>query len=73
MNTATAPTAADIQAALRQLYVERALAELADVAHDDGRMADLLEDIHAHESALAGMVVTEIAILRAELSGSLRG
>jgi hypothetical protein len=73
MNTATTPTAADIQAALRQLYVERALAELADVAHDDGYMADLLEDIQAHESALTGMVVTEIAILRAELNGSLRG
>jgi hypothetical protein len=35
--------------------------------------ADLLEDIHAHRSALAGMVVTEIAILRAELGGLLRG
>ena len=73
MNTTTTPTAAEIQAALRLLYVERALAELEDLADDAVYMADLLEDIHAHRSALVGMVVTEIAILRGELSGPLQG
>jgi hypothetical protein len=41
MKTATTPTAADIQAELRLLYIERALAELQGLASDAAYMADL--------------------------------
>jgi hypothetical protein len=73
MRTTTTTTAADIQAELRLLYVERALAEVQGLASDPSYMADLLEDIHQHKSAFVGAVVTEIASLRAELDGPLRG
>lgn len=73
MKTKITQTAADIQAQLRLLYVERALAELKGLASDAGYMDDLLDDIHEHQSAFVGTVVTEIATLRAELSGPLRG
>jgi len=73
MKTQTNRTAVDIQADLRMLYVERALATLEGLASDPSYMADLLDDIGSHESALVGAVVTEIATLRAELSAPLRG
>jgi hypothetical protein len=73
MKTKTPPTAADIQAKLRLLYVERALAELHGLASNASYMTDLLDDIHAHKSAFVGASVTEIATLRAELNGPLRG
>lgn len=73
MKTTTTPTAADIQAQLRMLYVERALAELEGLASDPGYMDDLLDEIHEHQSAYVGAVVTEIATLRAELGAPLLG
>jgi hypothetical protein len=73
MKTTTTRTAADIQAQLRLLYVERALAELEGLASDPSYMEDLLDEIHEHQSAYVGTVVTEIATLRAELSAPLRG
>jgi hypothetical protein len=36
-------------------------------------MADLLDDIDSLKNAYVGAVVTEIATLRAELGGPLRG
>jgi hypothetical protein len=66
-------TAVDIQVELRQLYFERALAELHGSAFDADYMADLLADIAAHRSALVGAAVTEIASLRADLTGQLQG
>lgn len=73
MKTTTTTTAADIQAELRLLYIERALAEVQGLASDARYMADLLDDIHQHKSAFVGAVVTEIASLRSELDGPLRG
>jgi hypothetical protein len=73
MKPTTIPTAADIQSELRLLYVERALAELQGLTSDAGYMADLLDDIDAHKSAFVGAIVTEIATLRSELNGPLRG
>lgn len=73
MQIATTLTAAELQDELRLLYAERSLAELAGLASDPLYMDDLLDDIDAHRSALAGVVVTEIATLRAELGGPLRG
>jgi hypothetical protein len=73
MNTTTTRTAADIQADLRLLYVEHALAEIEGLTSDAGYMADLLDDIREHKSAFVGTVVTEIATLRAELDAPQRG
>lgn len=73
MKTTATHTAADIQAELRLLYIERALAEMQGLVSDAGYMADLSDDIHQHKSALVGAVVTEIATLRAELDAPLRG
>ena len=73
METTTTRTAAEIQFELRLLYAERALAELEGLAGDAAYMADLLDDIHRYRSAFVGAVVTEIATLRSELSGPLRG
>jgi hypothetical protein len=73
MKTATSRSAVDIQADLRLLYIERALAGVEGLVSDAAYMADLLDDIHQHRSAFVGAVVTEIATLRAELDGPLRG
>ena len=69
----THTSAADLQQELRLLYAERSLAELEGLSADPGYMTDLLDDIRAHESAFVGVAVTEIATLRAELGGRLRG
>jgi hypothetical protein len=73
MQIETTLTSTELQEDLRMLYVERSLAELAGLTSDAGYMTDLLEDISAHESAFTGVVVTEIATLRAELGGPLLG
>ena len=73
METTTTRTAAEIQVALRLLYIERALAEIEGLAADASYMADLLDEIHGYQAVFAGTVVTEIATLRAELSGPLLG
>ncbi|MEA2180387.1 MAG: hypothetical protein QOG77_3684 [Solirubrobacteraceae bacterium] len=73
MQIETTLTSTELQEELRLLYVERSLAELAGLASDPGYMTDLLDDISAHESAFTGVVVTEIATLRAELGGPLLG
>jgi hypothetical protein len=73
MEIETTLTSTELQQELRLLYAERVLAELAGLASDQGYMEDLREDITAYESAFTGVVVTEIATLRAELGGPLRG
>jgi len=69
----TTTSAVDLQQELRLLYAERSLAVLEGLSTDPAYMTDLLEDITAHESAFVGVAVTEIATLRAELGGRLRG
>ena len=66
-------TAVKLQADLRLLYAERALAGLEGLGSDPSYMADLLDDIDSLKNAYIGAVVTEIATLRAELGGPLRG
>ena len=73
MQIETPLTSTELQEQLRLLYAERNLAELEGLAADPHYMDDLLDDISAHESALMGVVVTEIATLRAELGGPLVG
>jgi hypothetical protein len=73
MSIETSLTSSELQQELRLLYAERSLAELAGLSADVRYMDDLLEDISAHENAFTGVVVTEIATLRAELGGPLWG
>jgi hypothetical protein len=73
MQTEATLTAAKIRADLRLLYAERALAGLEGLGNDPSYMADLLDDIDSLKNAYVGAVVTEIATLRAELGGPLRG
>ena len=73
MLTPDAPTAHNILEQLRELYLERALAEVNGLDSDRPYMADLQRDIVDHRRAVVGAAVTEIATLRAELSGPLHG
>ncbi len=73
MQIETTLTSIELQDELRQLYAERSLAELSGLASDPAYMDDLLDDIDSLKEAYVGAVVTEIATLRAELSGRLRG
>jgi hypothetical protein len=73
MLTPDAPTTQQILDQLRELYLERALAEVNGLDSDRPYMADLERDIVDHQRAAVGAAVTEIATLRAELSGPLHG
>jgi hypothetical protein len=54
---------------LQELQAERALASIEGLAGNPAYMADLDEEIAAARSAYMGAAVTEIASLRAQLSG----
>jgi hypothetical protein len=58
---------------LRQLQAERALALIEGLEANAAYMADLDDEITATRFAYVGAAVTEIASLRAELSGPQRG
>ena len=73
MTTATTTNAAEIQEALRLLYVERALAQTRGLHLNRTYMAELERDIVAHRHAYTGAALTEIATLRGALSGRLVG
>ena len=73
IRTDTIRSAIEIQDQLRLLYIERALAKIEGLAADQSYMADLLDDIESHKAAFVGAVVTEIASLRGQLGGALRG
>jgi hypothetical protein len=59
----------EIQTHLRRLKAERALASLEGLTSDRAYMADLAEEIAATRHAYVCAAVTELAELRAELSG----
>ena len=73
MMTATSTSAIEIQETLRQLYVERALAETRGLNLNREYMAELERDIVTHRHAYVGAALTEIATLRGQLSGVLEG
>lgn len=73
MTTATITSAAQIQEALRLLYVERALAQTRGLDLNREYMAELERDIITHRHAYTGAALTEIATLRGQLSGPLVG
>jgi hypothetical protein len=54
---------------LQELQAERALASIEGLSNDSAYMDDLDEEIAATHSAYVGAAVTEIASLRAQLSG----
>ena len=67
------PTAADVRERLQLLFVERELAAIEGLASNAAYMEDLEDEIAHTRDAYVGAAVTEIAILRAELSGRLEG
>jgi hypothetical protein len=54
---------------LKQLHAERALALIEGLEDNAAYMADLDDEIAATRAAYVGAAVTEIASMRAELSG----
>ncbi len=73
MTTPTAVTAADLRRHLGVLHAERAAADLIGPGANRTYIDDLEHEIAAERAAYVGVAVTEIATLRAELSGTLRG
>jgi hypothetical protein len=71
--SASTLTATDVRQHLDLLYEERVLAVAIGLAADGAYMADLEQEIAAYRSALVGLAVTEIASMRAQLSGPLVG
>ena len=65
--------AVEIHDHLLELRAERALAEVEGLAMNAAYMADLDEEIETTARAYIGVVVTEIATFRAELSGPQLG
>lgn len=68
----TTPAAAELRMHLDLLMQERELVRLEGLTHP-AYEADLDDEIIAMKSAYVGAAVTEIASLRAELSGPLQG
>ena len=66
-------TAADVRERLQLLFAERALATVEGLSGNVHYMSDLDDEIAATRAAYVGAAVTEIATLRAELSGRLEG
>ena len=62
-------SAIEMQSLLQQLHAERALALVEGLGSCSPYMVDLDEEIAATRHAYVGAAVTEIATLRAELSG----
>ena len=66
-------SAVEMQHHLEDLRVERALATVEGLRGDSPYMADLDDEIEATLHAYVATAVTEIATLRAELSGPQTG
>jgi hypothetical protein len=66
-------SATDLHTRLVDLESERALAHLTGVAGIELYMRDLEREIEQSRHALVGAAVTEIATLRAQLSGPQQG
>ena len=66
-------TATDVKRHLDLLHEERALALEIGLGADRAYMADLDDEIAACKATWVGAAVTEIASMRAQLSGPLLG
>ena len=66
-------SAIEMQTHLQQLEAERALALMEGLGESAAYMADLDDEIAATRHAYVAAAVSEIAVLRADLSGALEG
>jgi hypothetical protein len=66
-------SAPDIHIHLQELQAERALAAIEGLAGNAAYMNDLEDEIETTAHAFVGAAVTEIAVLRAELSAPQLG
>jgi len=66
-------SAIEMQTHLQQLEAERALALIEGLGNSAAYMAALDDEIAATRHAYVAAAVTEIAVLRADLSGLLLG
>lgn len=66
-------SAIEMQTHLQQLEAERALALIEGLGNSAAYMADLADEIAVTRHAYTAAAVTEIAVLRAELSEPLQG
>jgi hypothetical protein len=66
-------SAADLHNQIQELESERMLASLEGLSTDPAYMTDLADELGATRHAYIGAAVTEIATLRAELSGPQLG
>ena len=66
-------SAIEMQTHLQELEAERALALIEGLGSSRAYMADLDDEIAATRHAYIAAAVTEIAVLRADLSGPLEG
>jgi hypothetical protein len=66
-------SAIEMQTHLQELEAERALALIEGLGESQAYMADLDDEIAATRHAYIAAAVTEIAVLRADLSGELHG
>ena len=73
MNRMATMYASEIKAQLHELLSEQALVLATDAPPDLAYVADLEDEIAATRDAYVGTAVTEIASLRAALSGPLHG
>ena len=73
LTTPIASSAADLRERLQLLSMEQSSAALAGLGANAHYTADLADEIAATRAAYIGAAVTEIASLRAELSGPLEG
>lgn len=62
-------SATEIHISLQELWAERALASIEGLRGDCAQMTELDDEIEATQYAYIAAAVTEIATLRAELSG----
>jgi hypothetical protein len=65
--------AIEMKMRLKELHAEQQLASFEGFAADGSYMADLNDEITQVTHAYIGAAVTEIAVLRAELSGPHMG
>jgi len=66
-------SANEVRIRLQALQTERAIARCAGLASNRAYMTDLEQEIATVSSAYVGAAVTEIATLRAQLSGAQMG
>jgi hypothetical protein len=71
--TVTLMSANEVRIRLQKLQVERAIARCAGLASNRTYMTDLEHEIATVSCAYVGAAVTEIAVLRGQLSGPQNG